>query len=130
MKILIIGAAGMIGRKLAAAHTNHELILADVVAPQGPPGSTSLTVDLAAADTAARLIAQRPEIIFHLAAIVSGEAEADFDKGYAVNLDATRALLEEIRRTPNYHPRLVYASSAAVFGRPFPDCIPDVLARL
>ncbi|MEO6298437.1 MAG: D-erythronate dehydrogenase [Paracoccaceae bacterium] len=125
MKILIIGAAGMIGRKLAAAHTNHELILADVIAPPDLPGSTSLTVDLAAADTPARLIAQRPDIIYHLAAIVSGEAEADFDKGYAVNLDATRALLEEIRHTPNYHPRIVYASSAAVFGRPFPDCIPD-----
>ncbi len=125
MKILIIGAAGMIGRKLAAAHASQELILADVVAPPAQPGSASLTVDLAAADTPARLIAQRPGIIYHLAAIVSGEAEADFDKGYAVNLDATRALLEAIRNTPNYHPRLVYASSAAVFGRPFPDCIPD-----
>ncbi len=125
MKILIIGAAGMIGRKLAAAHTNHDLILADVVAPPDLPNSTQLTVDLAAPDTPARLIAQRPETIYHLAAIVSGEAEADFDKGYAVNLDATRALLEAIRATPNYHPRIVYASSAAVFGRPFPDCIPD-----
>ena len=125
MKILIIGAAGMIGRKLAAAHTNHDLILADVVPPLALPGSTQLTVDLAAPDTAARLIAQRPETIYHLAAIVSGEAEADFDKGYAVNLDATRALLEEIRATANYNPRIVYASSAAVFGRPFLDCIPD-----
>ena len=125
MKILIIGAAGMIGRKLAAGHTNHDLILADVIAPPDLPHSTQMTVDLAAADTAARLIAQKPDVIYHLAAIVSGEAEADFDKGYAVNLDATRALLEAIRNTPNYHPRLVYASSAAVFGRPFPDCIPD-----
>jgi len=125
MKILIIGAAGMIGRKLAASLANHDLILADVVAPPDLPGSRQITVDLAAADTPARLIAERPDVIHHLAAIVSGEAEADFDKGYAVNLDATRALLEEIRRTPNYHPRIVYASSAAVFGRPFPDMIPD-----
>ena len=60
----------------------------------------------------------------HLAAIVSGEAEADFDKGYAVNLDGTRHLFEAIR-AQNYKPRVIFASSIAVFGTPFPEPIPD-----
>lgn len=132
MHILILGAAGMIGRKLTAAIAAGglpatRLTLADVVAPARPGDipTTSLAVDLAAAGTAARLVADRPEVIFHLAAVVSGEAEADFDKGYAVNLHASHALLEAVRALPGYHPRLVFASSLAVFGAPFPDPIPD-----
>jgi nucleoside-diphosphate-sugar epimerase len=67
-------------------------------------------------------------MIFHLAAIVSGEAEADFDKGYSVNLDGTRALFEAIRQQglkSAYTPRVIFASSIAVFGTPFPDVIGD-----
>ena len=124
MKILILGAAGMIGRKLAAAYAGHDLILADVVAPAPQPGAHCLTVNLADPATTALLVADRPDLIFHLAAVVSGEAEADFDKGYAVNLDASRALLEAIRAQA-CRPRLVFASSCAVFGRPFPNRIPD-----
>ena len=125
MTTLIIGAAGMIGRKIATTLSNEALILADVVAAAPLPGATILTLDLTAPDAPQHLIAHKPATIYHLAAIVSGEAEADFDKGYAVNLDSIRTLLEAIRHTPNYHPRFVYASSAAVFGRPFPDAIPD-----
>jgi nucleoside-diphosphate-sugar epimerase len=125
MKILILGAAGMIGRKLAAAYAGHDLILADVVAPAPQPGGTCLTVNLADKATAPLLVKDRPDLIFHLAAVVSGEAEADFEKGYAVNLDASRALLEAIHAQPDYRPKLVFASSCAVFGRPFPDRIPD-----
>lgn len=125
MKILIIGGAGMIGRKLAARLAGHQLILADVVAPPAFPGATCLTIDLADPATPARLVASRPEVIFHLAAIVSGEAEADFEKGYAINLDASRALFEAIRALPDYRPRVVFASSCAVFGAPFPALIPD-----
>ena len=132
MHILILGAAGMLGRKLVAAITAGglpatHLTLADVIAPAAPEGiaCTALAVNLAAPGTATRLIAGRPDLIFHLAAIVSGEAEADFDKGYAVNLDASRALLEAIRALPDYRPRLVFASSIAVFGAPFPDAVPD-----
>lgn len=126
MHILILGAAGMIGRKLAAslAEDGHRLTLADVVAPPALPGSTGLTLDLTAA-AAPGLIATRPDAIFHLAAVVSGEAEADFEKGYATNFDATRALLEAIRATPGYRPKLIFASSSAVFGAPFPARIPD-----
>jgi len=65
-------------------------------------------------------------VIFHLAAIVSGEAEADFEKGYRVNLDGTHWLFEAIRKIGGgYRPRVVFASSIAVFGAPFPEAIAD-----
>ena len=138
MHILIIGAAGMVGRKLtdklvAEGHLGGkaitQLTLADVVAPSAPEGfqgkAETLTVDLSAPETATRLAASRPDVIYHLAAIVSGEAEADFEKGYRINLDGTRALFEAIRLTEGYTPRLVFTSSVAVFGAPFHDKIED-----
>jgi nucleoside-diphosphate-sugar epimerase len=134
MRILITGAAGMIGRKLAGrlAADGHlggreiaALILTDVVVPEGA-GQAALDVsDIAEPGVAARLIASRPDVIFHTAGIVSGEAESDFDKGYRVNLDGSRLLLEAIRRMRSYRPRLVFTSSIAVFGAPFPDAIDD-----
>lgn len=130
MHIVILGAAGMLGRKLAAAISAGalpatRLTLVDVQAPSPMPGATSLAADLADPAVTARLIALRPDLIFHLAAVVSSEAEADFDKGYRVNLDATRVLLDAIRAQPGYCPKLIFASSIAVFGAPFPDAIPD-----
>jgi D-erythronate 2-dehydrogenase len=139
MHILITGAAGMIGRKLTERLTRDgalagkpitALTLVDVVAPAAPAnfaGKVELaTTDLAIKDAAAKAVAARPDVIFHLAGVVSGEAELDFDKGYHVNLDGTRALLEAIRAVDgNYRPRLVYTSSIAVFGAPFPAAIPD-----
>jgi nucleoside-diphosphate-sugar epimerase len=120
-KILVIGAAGMIGRKLVQK-LDGELILHDVVPFEG----SSVVSDLSAPGEAEKLIASRPELIFHLAAVVSGEAEADFEKGYRVNLDGTRRLFEAIRKVGNgYKPRLVFTSSIAVFGAPFPDAIGD-----
>ncbi len=75
---------------------------------------------------ASGVISARPEVIFDLAAVVSGEAEVDFEKGYRVNLDATRHLLEAVRTAGDgYRPRLVFSSSVAVFGPPFPDVIGD-----
>jgi len=138
MNILVTGAAGMLGRKLVAkllaagSVTNRPITsmtltdvggFADVV-----PSNRVRTVvtDLAQPGVAASLIESRPELIFHLAAVVSGEAEADFEKGYCVNLDGTRALLEAIRKAgPGYCPRFVFASSVAVFGSPLPDIIQD-----
>ena len=138
MHLLIIGAAGMIGRKLAehVAATNaiggqtvNRLTLADVIAPNVAADFSGVRdvveVDLSNNGAAAALIAERPDIVVHLAAIVSGEAEADFDKGYRINLDGTRALFDAIRLADDYKPRVVYASSLAVFGAPFPDRIPD-----
>lgn len=141
MHILIIGAAGMVGRKLSERLTKDgqldgkpidALTLVDVVAPQAPAGFTGQvtleTGDLSASGTAEKLIAQRPDVIFHLAAIVSGEAELDFDKGYRINLDGTRYLFDAVRIAHNedgYFPRIVFTSSIAVVGAPLPFPIPD-----
>ncbi|HTU96255.1 MAG TPA: D-erythronate dehydrogenase, partial [Solirubrobacteraceae bacterium] len=107
-----------------------ELVGVDVApAPAADPGSEpvrTVVADLAEPGVAAELIRERPDVIVHLAAVVSGEAEADFDKGYRVNLDAMRHLLEAIRLAgPGYVPRLVFSSSIAVFGPPVPDVIAD-----
>jgi len=104
--------------------------LADWVAAEAPQGAPfaveTRQVDLGEAGMAEALVASRPDVIFHLAAIVSGEAEADFDKGYRINLDGTRRLFEAIRAVGDgYCPRVVFASSIAVFGAPFPEAIPD-----
>jgi nucleoside-diphosphate-sugar epimerase len=123
----------MIGRKLTerlAKEEVDELILHDVVDAKAPRGlpfkARTVASDLSAPGAAERLVAERPDIIFHLAAIVSGEAEADFDKGYRINLDGTRRLFEAIRNIGDgYQPRLVFTSSIAVFGAPFPEAIGD-----
>ena len=121
-KTLIIGAAGMIGRKLSLQFSREDLLLHDVV----PFDGASFVSDLSAPGEAEKLVASRPELIFHLAAIVSGEAEADFDKGYRINLDGTRRLFEAIRKVGDgYKPRVVFTSSIAVFGAPFPEAIGD-----
>ncbi|MGE0284903.1 MAG: D-erythronate dehydrogenase [Bradyrhizobium sp.] len=139
MHVLILGAAGMVGRKLTERLLrdgrlgNREisgLTLQDVVAPEKPAKAPmpvkTVASDFADAGAAVGLLADRPEVIFHLAAIVSGEAEAEFDKGYRINLDGTRYLLEAIRHTGGgYKPRLVFTSSIAVFGAPFPEKIGD-----
>ena len=139
MHILVTGAAGMLGRKLTERLVRDgglngrqidKLTLLDVVPPTNPTsfaGKTDMVAaDLSTPGKAARAIEDRPDIIFHLAGVVSGEAELDFDKGYRVNLDGTRALLEAIRVSGGgYRPRLVYTSSIAVFGAPFPESIPD-----
>jgi nucleoside-diphosphate-sugar epimerase len=136
MHILITGAAGMVGRKLterlaAERALNGTAIdaftLVDVVAPAKPAGFKveAYAADVSAPETAAKLIKDRPDAIFHLAAVVSGEAETDFEKGYRVNLDTMRYLLEAIRTAGGYHPKLVFTSSIAVFGAPFPDAIYD-----
>ena len=121
-QVLVIGAAGMIGRKLVQQLPREDLILHDVV----PFDGASAVSDLSLPGEAEKLVAARPGLIFHLAAIVSGEAEADFEKGYRVNLDGTRRLFEAIRKVGDgYKPRLVFTSSIAVFGAPFPEAIGD-----
>ena len=137
MRVLVTGAAGMIGRKLTARLVDDGTIagsaitaldLHDIVPPdQGTLDRIAVTTsasDLAAPGEAEKLVAARPDVIFHLAGVVSGEAEADFELGYRVNLDGTRALFDAVRQK-NHHPRVVFSSSIAVFGAPFPDIIPD-----
>lgn len=141
MHVLTIGAAGMLGRKLTqrlvqmgelAGKPLEQFTLVDVVAPDAPAGFAGklrlIAADLSTLGTAAQLIQTRPDVIFHFAAIVSGEAEADFEKGYRINLDSTRDLFEAIRLAhaqDGYFPRVVFASSIAVMGAPLPYPIPD-----
>jgi D-erythronate 2-dehydrogenase len=139
LHILVLGAAGMVGRKLTdrllrdGRLGNREIsrmTLQDVVAA-AKPTSASFPVDVVTSDfsdpaTAPKLVAGRPDVIFHLAAIVSGEAELDFDKGYRINLDGTRMLFDAVRLVGGgYKPRIVFTSSIAVFGAPFPEAIGD-----
>jgi len=140
--VLVIGAAGMVGRKLIerlardgglGGQAIEALTAADVVEPEVVAACKdcvfpmrSAVGDFSVPGEAEKLVAERPDVIFHLAAIVSGEAEADFDKGYRINLDGTRFLFDAIRKTgEGYRPRVVFTSSIAVFGAPFPDAIGD-----
>src|SRR5690606_36487449 len=110
MHILIIGAAGMVGRKLTERLVRDGALggkaitratLHDIVEPPAPAGAPfavkTLASDFSQRGEAEKLVAERPDVIFHLAAIVSGEAEADFDKGYRINLDGTRYLFDAVR---------------------------------
>ncbi|MCY7302230.1 MAG: SDR family oxidoreductase [Thermoleophilia bacterium] len=142
MRVLILGGAGMLGRKLGErlaadgrvgdAEIAH-LSLVDV-APPLPLSPVTIEVDAAVADislpgVAERVIAGRPDVVFQLAAVVSGEAETDLEKGYRVNVEGMRLLLDAVRRAGDgYRPTVVFASSIAVFGAPFPETIPDEFA--
>jgi nucleoside-diphosphate-sugar epimerase len=139
MHVLITGAAGMIGRKLAERLAREgavngqslaRLTLADIVPAARPAGFAGpvevITSDLSVPGVAEKLLAPRPELIFHLAGVVSAEAELDFDKGYRINLGGMRGLLDAIRALGDgYRPNLVFTSSVAVYGAPFPDAIDD-----
>jgi nucleoside-diphosphate-sugar epimerase len=140
MHLLITGGAGFLGRKLAAAllargsiagsdgHARpiERLTLVDIAEASGLHDSrvTSLAGDLADPALLDRAFSRGVDGVFHLAAVVSGEAEANFDLGWRVNVDATRALLERCRALSS-PPRLVFASSVAVFGGTLPDRVPD-----
>lgn len=138
MKILVLGAAGMIGHKLIEHFLAHGTLRGKLITSihgfdvvegqfdyQGDIELSTSAGDISNPETIEKLIAKEPDVIFHLAAIVSGEAEADFEKGYRVNLVGTQNVFDPILARPNYHPRVVYASSIAVFGAPFPEKIDD-----
>jgi D-erythronate 2-dehydrogenase len=141
MKIAITGGAGFLGHKLAERLAKDDflagreitgLTLHDVATPVAPAAARFpvklLTGDLPAPSEIEDILADRPGVIFHLAAIVSAEAEQDFDKGYRINLEGASRLLEGVRHgytRAERKPRLVFASSIAVFGAPFPERIPD-----
>ncbi|WP_342777520.1 NAD-dependent epimerase/dehydratase family protein [Rubellimicrobium roseum] len=144
MHVLILGTASIIGRKLATVLVRFgvlngtrvtRLMLADASEPEVPaelvPGDLRITttaVDMAVQGAAQAPVAVRPDLIFHLAAIVSAEAEADFEKGYSVNIDGTRALFEAIRMLAareHYRPCFVFTFPIATFDRSFPQVIED-----
>jgi len=136
MRIVITGGCGFLGRRLAlllldkgsAQRSIDELVLFDNAASALPlPDDRRVSVvtgDIADRATVQRLIAPGTDAVFHLAAIVSGQAEADTDLGYRVNLDGTRAVLEACRALGT-GPRLVFASSLAVYGGELPPAIGD-----
>ena len=140
IRVLVLGGAGMIGRKLAGRLAAEgigrpigELVLHDLVEATGmeaPIPVRALTGTIADPAEANRLAVLRPDVVFHLAAIVSGDAEANFDKGWDVNARGSWHLFEALRAEHlasggAYVPRVVFASSIAVYGPPFPEKIGD-----
>ena len=140
MKVVITGGAGFLGSRLAFALLNRgtlggrdgrqqkirELVLLDHVAATSieEPRVRTFAGDVSSATVLRDVIGGDTDVVFHLAAVVSGEAEADFDLGMRVNLDGTRAVLEACR-TLRQPARVTFASSVAVFGVPLPDIVTD-----
>ena len=131
MHVLITGSAGFLGQRLArqllADPAVTQLTLVDIVLPAEPIEDervVTLMADLSDPEAAQRLMAADVTAVYHLAAVVSGQAEADFDLGMAVNCDGTRHLLEAVRhQAPGAI--FVFASSLAVFGGQLPETITD-----
>ena len=139
MEVLILGAAGMVGQKLLNKLIIKKSIngreiekfkLFDIVKAPFPNDVNFeveiITGDISKKEISEKLVSSKPEIIFHLAAIVSGQAEEEFDLGWNINTKGSWGLFEAIRQQgENYCPRLIFTSSIAVFGAPFPEKIPD-----
>ena len=143
MRVVITGGAGFLGKLLAQKILSRgqlndahgvlrevsELVLVDMTAAQDEPWLADIRVSQEVGDVADRSVLTRALTpatgsIFHLAAVVSGQAEADFDIGMRVNVDATRTLLELTRALPA-PPKFVFTSSIAVFGGNLPAVLPD-----
>lgn len=142
MHIAITGAAGFLGSKLAGKLLDDgklvgrngqpepisRITMVDITAPIGlaDPRISAVVGDISDIRTVQAAITADTDSVFHLAAIVSGQAEADFDLGMKINFDATRALLQHIRALGS-RPRLVFTSSVAVFGGDLPASVPDTM---
>ncbi|MCC7427474.1 MAG: SDR family oxidoreductase [Alphaproteobacteria bacterium] len=137
MRVAIIGAAGFLGRKLAArlaakgrlaGRRVEALSLLDNVVPAAPPGApfpvACLAGDVTDSALLARAIPPGTDAVFHLAAVVSAQAEAEFDLGLRANLDGTRAVLEAARAAGG-SPAFVFTSSVAAYGGPLPEVVGD-----
>ena len=138
-KVLILGGGGMVGQKLAgqlksdglSGTSIDDIAALDLGFPKNSIAEVKEVVgNLSDKSKLAKLVAQRPDIVYHLAAVVSGEAERDFDKGWQVNMFHMWQLLELLRQENiasdgTYCPKVIFTSSVAVFGGPFPEYISD-----
>lgn len=141
MRVLIMGGAGMVGQKLlrrimsgqSGLASVSEIYLHDIVSARVPDEADNCTVmvgNVADPAEAQKLADLKPDLIFHLASIVSGEAELEFEKGWQINMSGAWSLLEALRRHHDasggsYRPKIIFTSSIAVFGAPFPEKISD-----
>src|SRR5712671_1365109 len=132
MRIVITGGCGFLGRRVALSLLERrdvdELVLFDNAPSTLPLPEDKrialLTGDIADHATVRAAIAPGTDAVYHLAAVVSGQAEADTDLGYRVNLDGTLAVLEACRALGTT-PRLIFASSLAVYGGRLPPAVGD-----
>lgn len=135
-EILILGGGGMVGQKLARRllqsddYAGANITLFDQAFPENGVQATQITGNISDPATAQALAARRADVIFHLAAIVSGQAETDFDLGWDVNMMSMWHFLTALRAEHDasdgsYRPRVVFTSSIAVFGGPYPEQIGD-----
>jgi nucleoside-diphosphate-sugar epimerase len=138
MRILLTGGAGFVGARLARellriGHLGGRDILEIVIADLAPPPADLLADPRVRATTGpllaqAELFSSRFDGVFHLASAVSGECELDFDLGLRSNLDSTRLLLDGLRHAGNM-PRVVFASSIAVYGADVGRSLPDPVSE-
>jgi len=135
MKLLITGGAGFLGQRLAhrllAGHAEPlEVVLADRVTTDAFGTDSrvkSVACDIAERTAVEALVTPDTDVIYHLAAVVSSQAEAEFDLGMRINLEATRGLLETCRRLSS-PPKFIFASSVAVFGGELPAIVTEQTA--
>lgn len=136
-KVLIIGGGGMVGQKLAHLLNEQplgdtdEVTLFDMMMPEnGAPAAKRVLGNVTDRSAFEALVKNRPDVVYYLVAIVSGEAETDFDLGWSVNMTAFATFLDVVRKETEktdgaYKPKIVFTSSIAVFGAPFPEKIDD-----
>ena len=130
--VLIIGGGGMIGQKLALSFTENETVsLLDMNFPANSDvNAHKILGSVSDASIMEKALSNRPDTIFYLASVVSGEAEANFSKGWDVNIQAFWSFLVQIKdqyskSDGEYKPKVIFTSSIAVFGSPFPNTISD-----
>ena len=133
MRVLVTGANGFLGRRviaslLASADAPSRVVAADLTAGEfDDPRVVAKAGDVADPEFVSTIVEPDVDIVFHLAAVLSGQAEAEFDLGLRVNVEGTYYLLQACRRLPN-PARVVFSSTVAVFGGPLPDVVPETMA--
>lgn len=139
-RIIVTGGAGFLGSRLIGTLLEQQgkkdmpafdqIVSVDLAqCPVKDDRVVSMTGDIADPDFASKAVTKETVAVYHMAAVLSGQSEAEFDVGMRVNVDGTRALLEAARKTGK-KPFFIYTSSLAVFGGPMPDIVPEDLALL